>query len=82
MRNFMNLLEKQLDFHLVLALIAIFGVAISLSLQFHQANTEFEILNASIYSVVRSQERDLRENASVDQELNELGKLLDELDLN
>ena len=70
---------KHIDFHFTLALIAVFGIAGFLGIQLNNANAEFDTLNASMYSVVRSQERDLRENGSFEQELNELGKSLDDL---
>lgn len=70
---------KYIDFHFALALIAIFGTAGSLYLQFSAANTEFDTLNASIYSVVQNQRIDLKENAYLDHELNKLGKSLDDL---
>lgn len=82
MNNFINLLEKHIDFHFALALIAIFGTACSLSLQFKDANSEFEILNASAYSIFQSQGSELKENASFSQELDELEKSLDALNLN
>lgn len=82
MNNFINLLEKHIDFHFTLALIAIFGTVGSLYLQFNEANSEFEILNASAYSIFRSQGSDLRENLSLNQELDELEKSLDTLNLN
>ena len=70
---------KYIDFHFVLALVAILGTAGSLYLQFTEANNEFDTLNASMYSAVRSQEMDLKENAYFDKELNELVKSLDDL---
>lgn len=82
MNNFINLLEKHIDFHFALALIAIFGTAGSLYLQFNEANSEFETLNASAYSIFRSQGADSRENISLNQELDELEKSLDALNLN
>ncbi len=82
MKHFLDILEKQIDFHFALALIAILGTAGSLYLQFNEANTEFDTLNASMYSVVRSQERDVMENEALDHELDELGKLLNMLNLN
>lgn len=78
----MNDWHKYIDFHFALALIAIFGTAGSLYLQFNEANTEFDILNASVYSVVRSRGSDLRESASINKELDELEKSLDSLNLN
>lgn len=77
-----ELTGKHIDFHFALALIAIFGTAGSLYLQFNEANTEFDILNASMYSIVRNQGSDLRESASLNQELDELEKSLDALILN
>jgi len=73
---------KHIDFHFALALIAIFGTAMSLYLQFSEANTEFDILDASVYSVIQSQGSELRESMSINQELDELEKSLDELNLN
>ena len=77
-----NLTMKHIDFHFALALIAIFGTAMSLYLQFSEANTEFDILDASVYSVIQSQGSELRESMSINQELDELEKSLDELNLN
>ena len=82
MNKFSDLLEKYIDFHFALALIAILGTTGSLSLLFDEANTEFDSLNASMVSVVQSRGIDLRENVVIDQELDELEKLLDELNLN
>ncbi|MEK7076352.1 MAG: hypothetical protein AAB941_01685 [Patescibacteria group bacterium] len=79
MKYFLELISKHIDFHFALALIAILGTAGSLFLQFNEANTEFEILNASMYSVVKNQGNDLRENMSINQELDELEKSLDGL---
>ncbi len=82
MNNFLNLLEKHIDFHFALAIIAILGTAGSLALQFNEANSEFETLNASAYSIFRTQGSDLKENISLNQELDELEKSLDTLNLN
>ncbi len=79
MNYFDQLIGRHIDFHLALALIAIVGVATSLYLQFGEANTEFDTLNASMYSVVQSQGRDARDNASLNHELDELEKSLDNL---
>ncbi len=79
MKYFLELISKHTDFHFALALIAILGTAVSLYLQFNEANTEFDTLNASMYAVVRSQGRDLRDNASLNHELDEVGRLLDNL---
>ena len=75
-------IEKHIDFHFALALIAILGTAGALYFQLNEANTEFDTLNASMYSVVRNQESDFRENESFNQELDELEKSLDMLILN
>lgn len=82
MKYFVDLLEKHIDFHFALALIAILGTVGSLYLQLSEANTEFDTINASIYSVVKNQGQDLRENVILDQELDELEKSLDDLNLN
>lgn len=82
MKHFFELIGKHVDFHFSLALVVIFGTAGSLYLQFNEANTELDTLNASTYSVVRSQKRDSMENASLNHELDELEKLLDTLILN
>ena len=79
MNYFDQLIGRHVDFHLALALIAIVGVATSLYLQFNEANTEFDTLNASMYSVVQSQGRDARDNASLNRELDEVSKSLDNL---
>ena len=70
---------KHVDFHFALALIAILGTAGSLYLQFNETNTEIDTINASMYSVIRSQGSDLRESVAINQELDELGKSLDDL---
>jgi len=70
---------KYVDFHFSLALIAIFATAGSLYLELDKANTEFEVLNASTYSIIQDQSRSLMEDASMDIELDELGKSLDGL---
>lgn len=72
-----ELINKHIDFHFTLALTAILGTAVSLHLQFNEANIEFDILNASMYSVVKNQGNDLRENAFLNYELDELEKSLD-----
>ncbi len=79
MKYFINLLEKHIDFPFALALIAIFGTAGFLSLQFKTANTEFTTLDASMYSVVRSQPADDREEAALNNQLEQLEKDLDAL---
>ncbi len=79
MNYFDELIGRHVDFHLALALVAIAGTAVSLYLQFSMASAEFETLNASIYSVVRSQSREARDNASLSRELDEVGKSLDGL---
>jgi len=81
MKHLFNLLEKHIDFNFTLALIAMFGTAASLYLQFSQANVEFDTLNGSMYSVVRNQESDLNENISLNQELDELEKSLSDINL-
>ncbi|HEY4474591.1 MAG TPA: hypothetical protein VJC06_01565 [Candidatus Paceibacterota bacterium] len=81
MKHFFETLEKYIDFHFALALIAIFGTAGSLYLQLDEANSEFDALNASTYSVVRSRSNDARENSTLNSELDELGKSLDDLKL-
>ncbi len=82
MKYLSELIQKHIDFHFALALIAILGTAGSLYLQFNEANTEFDTLNASMYSMVKNQGSDLRESASLNYELNELEKSLDGLILN
>ena len=77
-----ELIEKYIDFHFALALIAILGTAGALYFQLDEANTEFDTLNASMYSIVRNQESDFRENASFGQELDELEESLNALILN
>jgi len=70
---------KHIDFHFSLALVAILATAGSLYLELNKANTEFEILNASTYSIVQDQPRDSRNDTSMELELDELGKSLDSL---
>ena len=82
MKYLIDLLEKHIDFHFALAIIAILGTAASLYLQFNEANIGFDILDASVYSVIQSHGSELRESVSINQELDELGKSLDELNLN
>ena len=82
MKHIGELIGKYIDFHFALALIAIFGTAGSLYLQFNETNIEFDILNASMYSVVKNQGNDLRENVSLNYELDKLEKSLDALILN
>ena len=82
MKYFTDLLGKYIDFHFALAIIAIFGTAGSLYLQFNEANVEFDILNGSVYSIVRNQGSDLKEDATLNHELDELEKSLNALDLN
>jgi len=77
----MNQLSKYIDFHFALAVVAIFGVAGFLSLQFSQANTEFDTLNASMYSVVRSQGSDLNDDVYIDHQLDQLQKNIEALEL-
>ncbi len=79
MKHLRDLLAKHIDFHFALALIAIFGTAVSLYLQFNAASTEFYTLNASMYSIVRSQGRDLRDDVSLNNELDKVDRLLDNL---
>ena len=80
MKYFSELIQKHIDFHFALALIAILGTAGSLYLQFGEANNEFDTLNASMYSVVRSEGIDFRENASLAHELDKLENSLDDLE--
>lgn len=82
MNRIFGLIERHVDFNFALAIIAILGTASSLYLQFNEAGSEFDALNASMYSVVRSQRNDLRETTSLNQELDELEKSLDALNLN
>jgi len=77
-----ELIEKYVDFHFSLALIAILGTAGSLFLQFSEASNEFDTLNASMYSTVRNQGYNLRENTVLERELDEMEKSLDALNLN
>ncbi len=82
MKHFFELIDKYVDFHLALAVVAILGTAASLYLQFSEANTEFDTLNASTYSVIRSRGRDMRDNVSINRELDDVDKSLDALILN
>ena len=83
MKYFSELIKKHVDFHFALALIAIFGTAGSLYLQFNEANIEFDILNASMYSMVQSRKTlDGRESSVLNRELDKLKKSLDALILN
>ncbi len=76
----MNDWHKYIDFHFALALVAILGTAASLSLQFNQANSEFEILAASAFTLVHSQENSgIKENVSLNQTLDQLEKEFSQL---
>ena len=81
MDYFDKLLQKHIDFHFALALVAIFGTAWSVYLQFGQANIEFDTLSGSMSSFVHNGDADSRENAALNQELNNLEQQLKELDL-
>ncbi len=76
----MKQIGELIDFHFALALIAIFGVAGSLYLQFGQANLEFDTLNSSIYSVVHGWDSDTKENVSINYQLDQLEKEFEALD--
>lgn len=83
MKNVFELIGKHIDFHFVLALIAIFGTAGSLYLQFAQADVEFETLNGSMYAVVRNQKTiDDREDAVLNRQIDQIENELDMLILN
>lgn len=83
MKYFLGLLEKHIDFHFALALIAIFGTAGSLYLQFDEANVEFEILNGSMSSIIRNQKTiDNRESDVLNQQLDQIENELNSLNLN
>lgn len=82
MKYICNLLNEYIDFNFALALIAILGTAGSLYLQFAQASVEFETLNGSMYSIIRSQKTmDNRENDGLNQQLDQIEKELDALKL-
>ncbi len=83
MKNIFELIGKHIDFHFVLALIAIFGTAGSLYLQFAQADVEFETLNGSMYSIIRNQKTmDDREDLVFNHQLNQIENELEALILN
>ncbi len=83
MKNFFELIEKHIDFHFALALIAILGTAGSLYLQFSEANVEFETLNGSMYSIIRNQKTmDSRESDALSQQLDQIENELNSLNLN
>ncbi len=82
LENFGKLIQKHIDFHFALALVAIFGTTASLYLQFSQADLDFDTLTSSIYSVVHSRDQDLRENISLNYQLDQLEKEFDQLDVN
>lgn len=79
MKNFVDLLGKHIDFNFALAIIVILGTAGSLYLQFNEADNEFNTLNGSMYSVVRSEGIDSKENDFFNHELDKLGESLDNL---
>ncbi len=79
MKEFLGLLEKYVDFHFVVAIVVILGTAGSLSLQFNEANTEFDMINASAYSLIKnrpssnvSEEFLISDLELIDKELSEL----------
>ena len=72
----------KLDFYFTLALIVIFGSAMSLYLQFQEAGYEYEILNSSLAPLVRnkSDAGNINETLRLNQELDDLEKELQMLD--
>ena len=82
MKNFFSMLGDGIDFNFVLAIIAILGTAGFLHLQLSTANTEFETLNASMHSAIRNQSVDEREDSVLNDQLNQLEKELNSLNLN
>ena len=75
-------LQKFIDFHLALALVAIVGTAGSLYLEFARADIEFEALNASLYSVVRGNDSsEAKEGMLLSEEIDQLEMELDDLSL-
>ncbi len=72
---------KYIDFHFALALIAIFATAGSLYLELKEANSEFDILDASMYSVIQSQSFDNRESSTLINQLDQLEESLNDLKL-
>lgn len=81
MKYLWELIDKHIDFHLALALVAILGTAGSLYLQFGQADLEFDALNSSIYSVAQGRDPDTKENSSLNSQLDQLEKQFEALDV-
>lgn len=77
MKNFVAFLGKHIDFNFSLAIIVVLGTAGSLYFQFNEADNEFSILNGSMYSVVRSEGIDVKENDFFNNELDKLEESLD-----
>ncbi|GEM_PF-6961038 len=75
----MNNWYQRIDFHFTLAIIVILGTAGSLYLQFNEADNEFDTLNGSMYSIVRSRGIDLKEDEFINHELDKLGESLNAL---
>ena len=81
MKNLGDMLSKYIDFYFALALVAIFGIAGSLYLQFRDADIEFATLNGSLYPLVRSHGAEERETVNLNEELDKLEKTLEALNL-
>lgn len=82
MKHIGELIGRYVDFYFALVIITVLGTGGSLYLQFAQADVEFETLNGSMYSIVRSQKTmDERENAVLNHQLEQLKNELNALNL-
>lgn len=77
----MSVNMKKLDFHFVLAMIAIFGSAASLYFQLQDAGYEYETLTSSMAPVIRDSNNasDINATIQLNQELNDLEVRLEAL---
>ena len=75
--------DLTVDFYFALAMIAIFGTAASLFLQFEEAGYEYESLSSSMAPLVRKSNNagNINETLRLNQELDELEQQLETLDL-
>lgn len=73
----------KLDFYFILAIIAIFGSAASVFLQFQEASYEYELLSSSLASLVRNRSGvgNINETLRLNEELNALELELESLDV-
>lgn len=76
-------LDYEIDFHFVLAMIAILGSAASLFLQFQDASFEHESLTSSMLPIIRNKNEayNINETLLLNQELDKLEDELEALTL-